>query len=225
MTPLQHLLIVERVRQRLGWDVVHRGAMALGAIAPDAHRIVDRIDHRDLHFRSRKAQSRRLIDFLRAYLRPAANGEGDIHFWSGWLCHIIGDDVWRHSLQRDLPLLWEGVVRGPARYSDQLRNHYLRECNQLDLELFSMYGNAVDELREDLFGVDVQAPVELLSQDDLHAWRLTVVQSMLPPLAAFEGTLDYLSIDFVEQCMFQAEEESFRILQWETEDLDFPPIF
>ncbi len=226
MTPLQHLLAVERVRRRLGWDVAVRPTMCLGAIAPDAHRIAEHIDHRALHFRSRKIKDRRLIDFLRNCLRPAVNGPaGTLEFWAGWLCHIIADDIWRHNLQRDVPLLWDGVVHGTDGQSDELRDKYLRECNQLDLAFFSLHQHTVEELREELLAAEPQWTAEPLTLQDLHTWRLTVVQSMLPPLAASDTELEYLTMDFVEQCMFQSEEETFRILEWETDESEFSPIF
>ncbi len=226
MTPLQHLLVGERVRRRLGWDMAVRPLMCLGAIAPDAHRIAEHIDHQALHFRSRKTRDRRLIDFLGSYLRPAVNGPaGALEFWAGWLCHIIADDMWRHNLQRDLAVLWEGVVHGTAREAEELRDKYLRECNQLDLAFFSLYQHTIEALREQLLAAHPQWTVEPLTVQDLHKWRLTVVQSMLPPLAASDMQLQYLTMDFVEQCMFQSEEEAFRILQWEIDEPEFSPIF
>ena len=226
MTPLQHLLVAERVWGRLGWDVAVRPTMCLGAIAPDAHRIAEHIDHGALHFRSRKTRDRRLIDFLRNYLRPALNRPaGALEFWAGWLCHINADDIWRHNLQRDVPLLWDGIAHGTARQSDELRDKYLRECNQLDLAIFSLYRHTVEGLREELLAAEAHWTAEPLTLQELHTWRLTVVQSMLPPLVASDTELEYLTMDFVEQCMLRSEEETFRILKWEIDEPELSPIF
>ena len=122
MTPLQHLLTAEQVRLRAGWDARFRPELALGAIAPDAHRVAPRVGHRSLHFRSRREKDNRLVDFLREYLRPAVHGgQGALEFWAGWLCHVVADDVWRHCLQREVPELLDGVVRGEGVEADQLR--------------------------------------------------------------------------------------------------------
>ncbi len=226
MTPLQHLFVVERLRQRLDWPLTCRPAMTLGAISPDAHRIVADIGHRDMHFRSRTTPGRRLIDFLGSYLRPAADGPPDsLEFWVGWLSHIIADDIWRHNLQRDIPDLWDGVVRGASGEADYLRKTYLAECDKLDEIIYAGHREVVAELREALLATEVCFTVEPLALEDLHNWRLTVAQSMLPPLAGAHIELQYLTVEFVEECIFQAVEEVFRIIQWETEEPELPPIF
>jgi hypothetical protein len=226
MTPLQHLLVVERVRRRLDWPITCRPPMTLGAIAPDAHRIVADIDHRDIHFRSRTTTDRRLIDFLSSYLRPAVNAPpGNLEFWSGWLSHIIADDVWRQNLQRNIPDLWDGVVHGTCDEADRLRKTYLGECDKLDEMVHAGHGEVVAELREALLAAEIRLIIEPLTLQDLHSWRLTVTQSMLPPLAGAHIQLQYLTIEFVEECIFQAVEEVFHILQWEIDEPPLPPIF
>lgn len=225
MTPLQHLLTAERVRLRAGWDAQFRPDLALGAIAPDAHRVTTRAGHRDLHFRSRKTQDRRLIDFLRGYLRPAVQGEpGALEFWAGWLCHVVADDVWRHSLQRDLPGLWDGVVRR-GEGSDELRRLYAAECDAVDIALYEEYSAVISAMRRELLDAHPTLTIEPLNRRDLHSWRLTVVQSMLPPLAQGSEEPEFITVDFVERCMFQAEEETYRILEWEIEEPELSPIF
>lgn len=226
MTPLQHLLVVERLRRRLDWPLTCRPPMTLGAIAPDAHRIVPDIDHRDIHFRSRTTPDRRLIDFLRSYLRPAVSGPPDsLEFWAGWLSHTIADDIWRHNLQRDIPDLWDGVVHGDSDYADGLRRTYLGECDKLDEIIYAAHREVVAELREALLDTEVRFTVEPLTPEDLHGWRLTVAQSMLPPLAGAHIQLQYLTVEFVEECIFQAVEEVFRIIRWEADEPELPPIF
>lgn len=226
MTPLQHVLVAERVRLRAGWGAELRPQMMLGAIAPDAHRVTAKAGHRDLHFRSRETPDRRLIDFLRAYLRPAVQGApGALEFWAGWLSHVVADDVWRHRLQRDLRELWEGVVHGSSTEADETRRLYLLECDTVDVMLHDEYGPLIGEIRRELLDAHPTLTIEPLSRRDLHSWRLTVVQSMLPPLTRGSDEPEFITPEFVEQSMLQAEEETYRILEWEIEEPELSPIF
>ncbi len=226
MTPLQHLLVAESVRKRINWSVAHRSLLMLGAVAPDAHRISAQVDHRDVHFRSRSTRDRRLTDFLQTYLRPSLGSEpGRLEFFAGWLTHIVADDVWRRRLQRELPELWEGIVFGRRGEADELRRTYLHECNQLDRELYGTSPQTVEMLREELLAAEIAYTAPPLGLVDIHTWRVTVVQTMLPPLGSGGDDLLYLSVEFVEQAIFQATEEAYRILQWEFEEPEISPIF
>lgn len=226
MTPLQHLLMAHRVHDRLGWDTLYRPELLLGAISPDAHRLTPRVSYRDLHFRSRSTEGKRLIDFLHECLRPAIHGPQDeLHFWTGWLSHIVGDDVWRLRLRDHAPEMWDAVVHGDPSTAREMRALYEQECNRLDVELFAEESQVMGDIRTDLQNADPDFSVPELGVEDIHDWRITVVQSMLPPLAEGARELAYLSVEFVDACMRQAVEETYRILEWESEDSDLSPVF
>jgi len=80
-------------------------------------------------------------------------------------------------------------------------------------------------MRRELLDAHPTLTIEPLNRRDLHSWRLTVVQSMLPPLAQGSEEPEFITVDFVERCMFQAEEETYRILEWEIEEPELSPIF
>ncbi|MFO7945898.1 MAG: zinc dependent phospholipase C family protein [Armatimonadota bacterium] len=226
MTPLQHLLLAEQVRERLGWSLEFRPYLLMGAIAPDTHRVVDDISYRDLHFRSRSKEHNRLIDFLNTFLRRAINGsEHELSFWVGWLSHIVADDTWRHQLRERIPELWETAISDDEAAARQMRKLYRRECVHLDIVLFSERTDLMREIRTDLLAAEPRFCSPLIPTRDLHSWRLTVAQTMLPPLAESEEAPVYLDADFVDTCLYQAREEVCRIVDWETEDSDIAPIF
>ncbi len=226
MTPLQHLLLAEQVRERLGWTLEYRPFLLIGAIAPDTHRVVNDTSYRDLHFRSRSKEENRLIDFLNRFLRPAINGsEQELTFWVGWLSHTVADDTWRHQLRERIPEMWDTAIADDEAAARQMRKLYRRECVHLDNALFSENIDLMREIRTDLLAAEPDFSAPLVQTRDLHSWRLTVAQTMIPPLAETDEEPVYLDVDFVEACLYQAREEVCRIVDWETEDSDIAPIF
>lgn len=226
MTPLQHVVTAYRVHKRLDWDALYRPELLLGAVAPDAHRITRSISYRDLHFRSRNTEGRRLIDFLHKYFRPAIGGPRDqLHFWTGWLSHVISDDIWRLRLRDDAPEMWNAVTNGDPSTARQMRELYELECNRIDAELFAEQSELMEQIRTDLGEAEPDATVPELGVKDIHDWRITVVESMLPPVAEGAPELVYLNSEFVQACINQAVEETCQIVEWETEDSDLSPVF
>ncbi|MFP3904135.1 MAG: hypothetical protein ACLFWB_07855, partial [Armatimonadota bacterium] len=160
------------------------------------------------------------------FLRPAIHGSAEeLAFWVGWLSHIIADDTWRHQLRERIPEMWETATGDDAAAARQMRRLYRRECVGLDIAIFSERTDLMGDIRADLLAAEPGFSTSLINSRDLHSWRLTVVQTMIPPLAETDKEPVYLDTDFVETCLYQAREEVCRIVDWETEDSDIAPIF
>ena len=217
MTELGHLLVADGLLQQLEWSEQVHPALYLGAIAPDAYRITIGIDYRELHFRSSRRPGQRLTDFLRTYLRPALAGDDPeaAAFFAGWLSHICTDYVWRQSIRAELPDLWRMVVAAPRLEAVALKHQFYDECDWADIQLYRLDGSHMEEVRALLSGAEVRFTVPPLQVGDIHRWRQQVIEEMLPPANYTVEAPELLRLDFFQQAIAQATEETLGMLAWE----------
>jgi hypothetical protein len=229
MTELGHLLAADTVFVSLEWAQELRPAFYVGAIAPDAHRATVGVDYRDLHFRSGRTPGRRLIDFLRQYLRPALNDSDAFAqaFYTGWLTHICADHVWRQHLRHELSHLWHRIVDGAALESAALRDEFYEECDWTDQGLYERNNQRVEDIRWMLQHASIAYTVPPLKAQDIARWRQQVMMEMMPPAAPTLERPQLLSSEFVTRCLDDAVRECLAVFALEvqrvTGGLEQPP--
>lgn len=217
MTELGHLLAADAVFGALGWSQELRPSLYLGAIAPDAHRATIGVDYRDLHFRSSRTVGRRLIDFLRRYLRPALQGtdrEAQA-FYVGWLSHICADHLWRQHLRHDLSAVWYRITDGSPLESAALRDEFYEDCDCVDQSLYAEHRQQVEDIRWLLQHSHGAYTVEPLRVNDILRWRKHVMMELLPPVAPDLTHPQLLSYGIVERSQDDAVQETLSIMDWE----------
>ena len=217
MTELGHLLAADAVFTTLAWSQELRPSFLVGAIAADAHRTTIGIDYRDLHFRTARTKGRRLIDFLRGYLRPALSG-GDAFaqaFFTGWLTHICGDHVWRQHLRDELDTLWYRIVDGAALESAALREEFYEECDWIDQRLYDDRAHQVEDIRWMLQHASVAYTIPPLKAQDIARWRQHVLLEQMPPTPPDLDRSQLLTVAFVTRCVDDAAMESLAVLDLE----------
>jgi hypothetical protein len=217
MNLLPHLLIADEVWRRMSWQKDMRGPMLLGAISPDAYRLVPGLHHRETHYRSHSRPGQRLADFVDRYLHPAfeSGSSRDQAFFAGWLSHICADSLWRRRLRIEVPTLWDGVQHARGEERSELQLFYRSNCALADQQLSDLQRLRVGEIMVQL-GIAVPIwDVGSLSAADFERWR---AQSLLrgivisPEDDAAPVMIDY---DLVVRTMTSAEEEATAVLLWE----------
>ena len=217
MTELGHLLTVDVVAKRLGWPQELRPALYLGAIAPDAHRATYGVDYRDLHFRSGRHIGRRLVDFLRRYLRPhlGVSSPEARAFFAGWLSHICADTLWKQRVRQEMSSLWQRIVEGSQLESATLRAEFYDECDWVDQQLYREQEDQVEDIRNLLERAAPRFTVPPLQLGDINRWRVHVMMDLLPPTRLSVERPQYLTLGFVEDSLEEAVEETVAMLDWE----------
>ncbi len=217
MTELGHLLVADGLLEHLEWSEQVRPALYLGAIAPDAYRVTIGIDYREVHFRSARRPGRRLTDFLRTHLRPALAGDDPeaAAFFAGWLSHICTDYVWRQRIRAELPDLWRTVLSAPRLEAVALKHQFYDECDWADIQLYRLDGSRMEEIRWLLTQAEVQFTVPPLQTGDIHRWRQQVADEMLPPANYTAEAAEMVTVEFFQQAIAQASEETLGMLAWE----------
>ncbi|NPV47434.1 MAG: zinc dependent phospholipase C family protein [Armatimonadetes bacterium] len=231
MTELGHLLAADRVFVALDWAQELRPSFYLGSIAPDAHRATVGVDYRDLHFRSSRQTGRRLIDFLRQYLRPALMGNDAFAqaFYTGWLTHICADHVWRQHLRHELSHMWHRIVEGASLESAALRDEFYEECDWTDQALYERNNQRIEDIRWMLQHASIAYTVPPLKAQDINRWRQQVIMEMMPPVAPDLERPQLLSVEFVERCLEDAVQEGLAVFALEAQRPrgpadDIPPV-
>ncbi len=188
-----------------------------GAIAPDAYRITIGVDYRELHFRSARRPGQRLTDFLRTYLRPAlAGGDSEAKaFFAGWLSHVCTDYVWRQKLRAEMPELWQMVLSAPRLEAVALKHQFYDECDWMDIQLYRLDSSRLEDIRWHLSQAEVRFTVPPLQAGDIHRWRQQVGDEMIPPSNYTVEAPSLLQMEFVQQAIAQAAEETLGMLAWE----------
>jgi hypothetical protein len=217
MTELGHLLLADAVHKRLQWPRDMRAALYIGAIAPDAHRATIDVSYRDVHFRSAHRQGFRLVDFLRTYLRPAARSYDlqERGFFLGWLTHLCADDVWRRKIRAEFPSLWQRISGAPRLERHALREEFHDECDWVDAQLYQRHAYLIEDIRILLQEAPARFTIPPLQLGDLQRWQSQVIEDSLPPSNLYVEQARFLSVDFVQEAMVLAEEETISMLEWE----------
>jgi len=218
MTELGHLLAADWLHRQLEWPDDMRPTLFLGCIAPDAYRVTTGIDYREVHYRSARQPGLRLTDFLRTHLRPALAGDDSaaLAFYTGWLSHICADYVWRQQIRAGLHELWEMVLHAPRLEAVALKHQFYDECDWADIQLYRLESVALEDIRQVLAQVPVRHTIPPLQTGDIYRWRQQVVDEMLPPSNYTVEEPQFLTLEFVQQGIGQAEEETLGMLQWES---------
>lgn len=219
MTELGHLLAADRVFVELDWAQELRPSFYVGAIAPDAHRATVGVDYRDLHFRSSRHAGRRLIDFLRQYLRPALTGSDAFAqaFYTAWLTHICADHVWRQHLRHELSHIWHRIVDGASLESAALRDEFYEECDWTDQGLYEQSNQRIEDIRWMLQHASIAYTVPPLKGQDINRWRQQVMMEMMPPPPPDLERPQLLSAEFVNRCLEDATQECLAVFALEVQ--------
>ena len=217
MNVLPHLLIADEVWHRMSWQKDMRGPMLLGAIAPDAYRLVPGLHHRETHFRSHSHQGQRLSDFVDTYLHPAfeSGTSRDQAFFAGWLTHACADSLWRRRLRTEVPTLWEGMQHARGEEREELQVFYRSNCARADQQLADMQRLRLAEIVLQLENAVAIWDVGSLSSGDFERWRQNTLLRgiILPP--EDETSPVMVDYDLVVRTMTSAEEEATAVLLWE----------
>ena len=218
MTELGHLLVANWLHRQLEWSDETRAALYLGCIAPDAYRVTTGIDYREVHFRSPRQPGLRLTDFLRTHLRPAIVGYDSevLAFVTGWLSHICADYVWRQQIRTGLPKLWDMVLHAPHLEGIALKHQFYDECDWADIQLYRLDSVMVEGIRSLLSQAVVRHTIPPLLTGDIYRWRQQVVEEQLPPANYTVEEPQFITLEFVQQALGQASEETLGMLQWES---------
>jgi hypothetical protein len=211
--------MADAVRRRLHWPDWLRLHTSLGAVAPDAYRLISGLGYRPLHFRSQSRAGQRLEDFLALYLRPVLRGGGNDEraFWTGWLCHIMADTVWQRAIQAELPNLWQGALSSDGELSKALRQEYQNACDRVDREITNVQAEHVSELRWALRSAEPGYNVHPLNSAVLSQWVGDLCANALPPPEPATPGTDLISYTFVRRVVEAATEEAITLFSRESE--------
>ena len=222
MNLLPHLLIADEVWHRMGWQKDMRGPMLLGAISPDAYRLVPGLHHRETHYRSHSREGLRLADFVDRYLHPAfdSGASRDQAFFAGWLTHVCADSLWRRRLRTEVPSLWEGMQQTRGEERDELQLFYRSNCARADQQLADMQRLRLAEITLQLESAVAIWRVGPLGAADFERWcqNSLVGGIILPP--EDETAPVMIDYDLVVRTMTSAEEEATAVLLWESKGSD-----
>ena len=209
MNAVPHILVADTVFRSLDWGETARAHMAVGAIAPDAYRIIAGLSFRDLHFRGRRGSKVQLRDFADTYVIPAlARGQGDEQaFWAGWYCHLVSDRVWRRMLRTELPDLWQAVTSGDREERARVRDGYQAACDRVDVQLADAPGSTVAELRWLLRSWQPGYELGLVKASQMREWVVQVgSNAMPPPEPTLVGRTD-VDFAFVQRAIAAAQQQ------------------
>lgn len=226
MNALPHLVIANNLWARLGWPESARGHLAVGAVAPDAYRLVPKMSYRATHFRSARKVGLRRADFLSDFLRPALleGGVDERALWIGWLSHIIADQLWRRTIRAELPEFWQMTVVGSGAECRRLRAEFQACCDRADQQLCLVPGSPVSELRWILRSWLPRYEVPLLGQVILRQWVARVTAQAMPPPAPETQGPDWISYPFVARAIEAAEEETAALVELELKRASEAPV-
>lgn len=217
MNLLPHLLIADEVWRRMSWQKDMRGPMLLGAISPDAYRLVLGRHHRETHYRSHSREGQRLADFVDRYLHPAfqSGTAREQAFFAGWLTHVCADSLWRRRLRTEVSSLWEGMQHARGDEREELQVFYRSNCARADQQLADMQRLRLAEITLQLQNAVVARDVGSLSAADFERWRQNFLLRgiVLPP--EDETAPVMIEYDLVVRTMTSAEEEATAVLLWE----------
>jgi hypothetical protein len=225
MNALPHILVADDVRRRLQWPDWVRAHVLMGALAPDAYRIVPGLDYRALHFRYRHGVGQRLSDYLADYLRPALRegGHDEQAFRVGWLSHILSDLVWQKMLREQFPQLWGGVLGQDVAAGRQLRLEYQNACDRIDREIAQSQSEYLAEVRWTLRSANLQYDLTPLNVTVMNQWIGRVAIEALPPSAPPTPGIDYLRAEFVHRACAAGVERTVALMIREYES-DTAPV-
>jgi hypothetical protein len=210
MNAIPHMLVADSVLREFGLPDCSRAHGAVGAIAPDAYRLIPGMGYRALHFRSRRTLGMRRVDFVSGYLRPALiAGSGDEQaFWIGWFCHIVSDQVWRRMLRTEVTDLWDGGIGGAGMERERLRAEYHGSCDCVDRQLADLPGSLVSEFRWLLRSWNPHYELALLNFHTLREWAGRVaLDATPPPEPELPPAADQITYAFVARAMEASHHE------------------
>jgi len=116
MNLVQHLLVAERMRERLGWGAELRGQMLLGALAPDAHSLRPGMGRAALHPEPGEDHAEFVV---RAIAPPGSLGDaGGRAFAASCVGHLVADGLLRGRACHLPPHAPSGFAEVPSCTTD-----------------------------------------------------------------------------------------------------------
>ncbi len=126
MNLVHHLLVAERMRERLGWEAELRGQMLLGALAPDAHSLRPGMGRAALHPEPGEDHAAFVV---RAIAPPGsldvASGRA---FAVSCVGHLVADELLRGHACHLPPHAPSGFAEAPASGPDAPGMHFDAEA-------------------------------------------------------------------------------------------------
>lgn len=209
LNPLPHVLLADRAWHILDMPLNSRAHMLIGAIAPDAWRLMEGTGFRRLHFRSKTKKGQRLGDFLSLYLQPAFAQPNDQlqGYWTGYLSHTIADTVWRRMLKTEYPDMWNEISSCEGDERLEALVQYQVSCIRADRQLATRFEREIIELRWLLKSTSPVYDVAPLEITALCQWLQLVSTSQLPADEPQINSQIVIPTDFVERVIEVALDE------------------